>query len=423
MKLRSILISLVVSLAILGGIGGFFWFKANTPMDGLVGSLPGQNPLPIQNTDPAAPTAAMFVPKQSPVMVSLLVFPDRLESFSLDLVAPKVRKQLRTEFDQFKQGLLAGNRLDYARDVQPWIGQEMTFALTSTDLDRDASNGEQPGYLLALSSRVPDQAQEFLQLFWKNQAVTGKNLLFEQYSGVKLVYGDEASGQDGSRNNLATAMVGDRYVLFANHPKVLREAINSGQGEGLNLTSTPAYQTAVDTLSEQQVGLAVINLPLTTDWLATQNRSLISVNFNADKPKPKAPFETLLMALNLAPEGFIVDTTLLTLTGQTLTPAAPLLSEPVAALRYLPKAIAVAASGTQLNQVWPTLVAEFAGYESLLKPLLKPFQTFQQDNTLTLSTDVFPWVAGDYALGLLPKPRPIRLGLGVCGAKNCRAYL
>jgi len=48
--------------------------------------------------------------------------------------------------------LLANTGLDYRRDIQPWLG-EITLAVTTIDIDRDAQNG-QPGYLMALATNA-----------------------------------------------------------------------------------------------------------------------------------------------------------------------------------------------------------------------------------------------------------------------------
>jgi hypothetical protein len=77
MKLRSFFYVLVAGATglLLIAVAGFFWITSQSPLNWL------------QHGAMANPTAAIFVPKQAPAMVSLLVNPNRLEAFR-QLVAP-----------------------------------------------------------------------------------------------------------------------------------------------------------------------------------------------------------------------------------------------------------------------------------------------------------------------------------------------
>ncbi|HBY77884.1 MAG TPA: hypothetical protein DEG47_12990, partial [Cyanobacteria bacterium UBA11148] len=77
------------------------------------------------------PTAAIFVPKQTPAMVSLLVNPDRLTAFRQLLTPPANRRRSRAELTQLENSLFVNLGLDYRRDIQPWVGDEITLAITS----------------------------------------------------------------------------------------------------------------------------------------------------------------------------------------------------------------------------------------------------------------------------------------------------
>ncbi|NJO50729.1 MAG: DUF3352 domain-containing protein, partial [Leptolyngbyaceae cyanobacterium RM2_2_4] len=101
MKLRTFFYALAggVLALLLVAAGGFFWIAANSPLALLQGGGQG------------SPAAAMFVPKQSPLMVSLLVNPDRLESFRLAIAPQSERRQARTEINQLKNSLALQHRL------------------------------------------------------------------------------------------------------------------------------------------------------------------------------------------------------------------------------------------------------------------------------------------------------------------------
>lgn len=414
MKLRSffyILATLVLAMVMVGAVG-FFWLTAQNPL-----SL-------LQGAKSSSPAAAMFVSKQAPVMVSLLVSPDRLQAFRQIAAPPAQRRQARAEAEQFKRSLLGSIGLDYQRDIQPWLGEEITWALTTLDIDRDEKNGRQPGYLVAVASQDAEQSRQFLQLFWQKRALTGNDLVFEQYKGVKLIYTDKlelppafAAGLNKAKDkkskapiltaSLATAAVGDRFILFANHPKVLREAINNVQAEDLNLTNSRLYQRTLDSLNRGRIGVTFVNLPKLADWLG--NPSALSVKKSSSgatgatgATTASAPYESLAVSLGLTPQGLLAETAFLQVVEQAGSTATPALSEPVGALQYLPGGSPFSASGKNLDQLWQRLETGLSGYDAVSQVLKQSLATLQSEWGIQLTEDVFRWVKGEYALGLLP---------------------
>jgi hypothetical protein len=424
MKLRSFFSTLIAVVLVLLGIsaGGFYWLFA-------------QNPLNLLQASGVNPVAAMFVPKQAPMMVSLLVNPDRLDNLRQVVTNPAERRRTRAESAQFKQSLLANTGLDYQRDIQPWLGEEITWAVTSLDSDRDRSNGQQPGYLLAIATKDPERSRQFLQLFWQHRAIAGTDLVFEQYKGVTLIYGNTVATQPAKAKqgvttlvpslNLATAVVGDQFVLFANQPKVLRDAINNVQAAELNLSGADFYARSLETLERSRIGLAFVNLPKLATWTATTETIATNTIASVDNPtsakpeksagrkatvpvkpsKPETPAQTLAIALGVNSQGMMADTALLTLNGQTPV-IVPALTAPVAALQYLPASAPISVMGADLEQVWQRLDKGLSGYETASQLLHQLTADLGKSWNLDLTEAVFPWVKGEYALGLLPIAQP-----------------
>ncbi|MBM0742015.1 DUF3352 domain-containing protein [Phormidium sp. CLA17] len=420
MKLRSFFSGLLIAVFafLLLGAGEFYWIAAQSPL-----ALLSQG---MKNI----PNAAMFVSKQAPAMVSLLVNPDKLEQFWQVVARPQERRRSRQELTQFKRSLLANTGLEYERDVKPWLGDEITIAVTTLDFDRDLLNGKQPGYLLAISTKDPERSREFLQLFWQKRAIAGNDLTFEQYQGVKLIYAAVPTGKKHAEEKLkqdkrkafdsipddlfpipalASAVVGDQFVLFANHPKVLRDAITNVQAVDLNLNNAKPYAQALDTLTQPRIGLTVVNLPQLTAWLegstlestvkATGKAQAANV-LDMKKAVIEPKYSTLAIALGLNPLGLMADTALLTADGSSTSK--PSLTQPVAALQYLPAASLFSLLGTHLDSTWSSLSKDLAGYQVLSKLLDQPLDAVRSRWQLDLEKDVFDWVKGDYALGLLP---------------------
>lgn len=381
MKLRSFFFALAaVSLVLLLiSVGSLYWLLSQSPLTLRGGGIT------------AHPTAAMFVPKQAPLMGSILVNPDRMEAYRQLRANPGERRRSRRELQRLKKSLLNNTGLDYRQDIQPWLGQEITLAVTSLDFDRNQENGAQPGYLLAATAQDAELAREFLQSYFSQQAATGtSDLVFEQYKGVNLIYRHSLTSCGEKKPcppSISSAVVGN-FVLFANHPKVLRDAINNVQVPDLNLQNSSSYQQTRQTIEQPRIGEAFVNIPAVTAWLA-------------DEPASEIPEQRLTLALSLDPQGLRSETALLGVEGDESN-RKPALSEPVEALQYTPASSILTAAGVNLNQLWTKISAGLEGDHSLARLLQQSRHNFQNRFGIDLPEEIFSWVEGEYALSLLP---------------------
>jgi len=372
MKFRSLFVPLTgVLLVIIIAVLGFYLVVGKTPLKLADGGVTKE------------PQATMFVPRQAPAMVSLLVNPDTLEGFSLFGGSAVDLKSLKTS-------LLARSGLDYNKNIKSWLGDEITLAVTSLDYDRQEENGVQPGYLLALKTKDAELAKEELQVWYSKQAIAGtSDLVFEQYKGVNLIY-QKPLEPDYSGPIGVSAVVGD-YVIFANYPKVLRDAINNVQATDLNLQNSPAYQDALTTITDPRVAIAYLNLPGVSAW----------INNASTLPSPDVR-EMLTVALSLQGKGLAAATAFIGVNAAENQP--PNLSAPVAALGYIPSQSILTASGTNLNQFW-SQISDGLTPESTLQQLLnQAVSQVEKIYNLDLPADIFSWVKGEYALSLVPLP-------------------
>ena len=344
-------------------------------------------------------------------MASLMVNPDRLTSLRQIIVNPSDRRQSRTELDQFKQGIAGILGFDYRRDLQPWLGDEVTVAVTTLDIDRDLENGQQPGYLMAVNTHDSQRSREFLQVFWQERAIAGADLIFESYKGTQLIYGRDLqdrskslsrspqnADQTSPERSFASAVVGNQFVLFANSPKVLRDAINTVQVAELGLASSENYQTAIAHLNQGRVGMVFLNLPQLA--ALTGEESALADELAIKSEENSATYESLAIALGLDRQGLTAETALLTPGEIASTPAA---SKLIGALQYIPAASPFSVSGVNLDQSWSSLSQGVSGYQRAAELINRPIDALRDRWKLDLPQDIFSWVKGDYALGLVPR--------------------
>jgi hypothetical protein len=337
------------------------------------------------------PIAATFLPKRSPLVASFLVNPDKL-SLSAQLSArPGDRAALRREIVDLKQLLKQEWALDYDADVKPWLGQEVTFAVTTTDLDRQAENGLQPGYLLALEIDKPAVAKKSVEAFWQKQAIAGVDLAFEQYQGIPFIYATPTSKRPG-----LTAGILGKFVLLTNEPKVMRNAINDIQVPDLALANFNNYKQSVDQLSEPRMGLAFVNLA-ELGKLGAGNGSIPSNLANL-------PEAAITLGLGLDRLGVKAET-LLTLDALANLPAIAA-NTSSANDNKATQSIPVGSSeivGRDLQQTWQQINAAVQPYPELAALLDRSIALVSSRLGFSVEQDISAWVRGDYAIGLLPQ--------------------
>ncbi|NJK34413.1 MAG: DUF3352 domain-containing protein [Oscillatoriales cyanobacterium SM2_2_1] len=202
------------------------------------------------------PLAVEFLPRRSPLMVSFLTNPERLERFGKLALSPGKRRQFTQEWQQWQRILKETWMLDYATDIRPWLGDEVTLAVTAFDLDRNPDNGKQPGYLLALAAEDLPLAKQMIAQFWQRVVKQGEDLGFEQYQGIPLTF----------TNAIAGAQVGS-FMIFANSPQVLRTAINDLQVPKLSLQNADLYRQSLESMGQGYDALAYVNIAEMGDGL------------------------------------------------------------------------------------------------------------------------------------------------------------
>ncbi|MGV2826647.1 DUF3352 domain-containing protein [Myxosarcina sp. GI1(2024)] len=362
---------------------GLFWILGRSPLSLLAGGVE------------TYPQATVFIPKQAPAAISLLVNPEKLDALRQLSVPINKRRQSRLEWDELKTNLLAPTGLDYRRDIKPWLGEEITLAITSLDYDRNADNGVQPGYLLATATRDTELAKEFLQISLSKAALAESlDLVFEKYKGVNII-SQRSLSPEVNPTIWANAVVGD-FVLFANHAEVLRKAIDNAQAVALNLERADFYQAALKTIVQPRIGLAYLNLPGTSAWL-----DRAAVPETTDK-------QTLTATLSVKRAGVAAETALIGVKGEN--DRTPALSEPVKALAYLPSDNIAAIAGTDLADFWQKILAGLNPQTPLAQLVNQLVASIETHLQIDLAQDIFAWVKGEYALALVDAPESEDLG-------------
>ena len=354
------------------------------------------------------PTSTLFISHQAPAVLTLQINPDRLEppAFLATLLG---KPQIHQGLAELKKGVLDSLNLKYDVDLRPWLGSEISLALTSLDFDRNPNNGLRPGYLLALAVRDPIGVREFLQRFWQTRAVGGQPLTYERFKGATLIYDrplenrsseNSFSGQSSPSTPIASALVGQYFLLFANDPQVLREALTIAQVPDLSLAFNDAYNRALQELPDPRLGLGTLNL--STLWAGLQQQPLTRKVAHRVTVPTQAE---LLLSLSPTRYGLNAKIALATQRKGNAPLFATLPSAALPILNLLPPDTLLMATGQELAQLW----AEGEGLAqqvSWVEAALQPFKTrlsATNDQGISLLQLFLQGFQGSYVVGLVPE--------------------
>ncbi|MBE9135779.1 DUF3352 domain-containing protein [Nodosilinea sp. LEGE 07088] len=342
------------------------------------------------------PAGANAVPADALVVLALSTDEGewrRLRQFGTDTT--------QAQFDQllveWRDRLGQGQDLNFARDIQPWVGPEITLALLPSDDPPAELPPSLPAPELALGSNLvavipiadAGRAQNTLgdRL---NQADQTEN---EPYRGIILQQID-GSGEDP----LYAAVLNAETAVLSPQLSSLKQAIDAFRGDD-SLADRPGVGKAFEQITEtRSLARFYVDMPALAQTIAQAADPPIAANRLRAFQVPRG----LVGAIAVKNRGVAVQAiSWLEPGAQTFATGNQADQMP----QRLPTDTLLAMSGGDFQQFW----ADFQAGEqfSALFPLRAEDLALglQTATGLSLDEDLLPWMAGEFALGILTPPQ------------------
>ncbi|MBI4781327.1 MAG: DUF3352 domain-containing protein [Oscillatoriophycideae cyanobacterium NC_groundwater_1537_Pr4_S-0.65um_50_18] len=350
------------------------------------------------------PTGADVIPEDAAVTLSFSTNEGQWRQLR-QFGTPETEAALNKNWTQLRDRLLTANGLDYARDIKPWIGSEMTVAFLAPAALRaagqsapqqiqpyaaDPLKGDAPT-VLVLPIANPAKAQEILA---RPQVSASQDWVDRDYKGVKI---REVQGK--TERAYAAAVVGDRYLVASADGKAIEQVIDTFKGKP-SVARTPGYGQAFSQLqAEAPLLRAYVNVPVAT---------VVATN-NANQPIPPQGLALLqgnrgfATAMDLEPEGVRFQSLAWLPSDSKVR-----YSTSNKALRMpslLPDSTLMMASGGNFKQTWQNYSQQMG--DSTTGGVLSPGFLRQGFNNLTgldFDRDLAGWMDGEFSLALISDP-------------------
>ncbi|MEC4983776.1 MAG: DUF3352 domain-containing protein [Oscillatoria sp. PMC 1068.18] len=371
-------VSTLVLLCLGGGAAAYWWQNQEQSIS-----------VEVSAADELIPQEAVFV-------ASLTTNSRKWEEIR-ELGTPETQAALTRLLSRLQSELLTINGYKYDRDIQPWLGSEITIAflasttsksdprLNSSELSAEETLTKQP-LIAILPVKNPIQVQRL----WNNAnlPVTAK-VLERTYKRIPI---KEIQSPDSL--NYSLTILGD-FAIVATHPKAIEQAIDTYFGAA-SLATTPGYAESLTQLTaEKPFAEFYLNVPTALQEAAASSIKSVSTEQIAQQQKQGIAGTVSIEGEELSIDGilWLKPDTQQTYLLDNSTERMP---------KFLPIETRMMLAGSDLQQFWEGLVAD-----SQLLPLI-PFDPYAISDFVKATTDLdwekdfLPWMGSEFSLAVIP---------------------
>lgn len=317
------------------------------------------------------------------------------------LGTPESQAAFDRSLADWRDRFLTANNLNYKRDIQPWVGEEMTIAFLrpaqSANVNAQQIQPYSPANIdaqtpvMVLPIDKPDKAQQILAT---PKVSSTQEWVDRDYKGLKI---REVHGQE--QTAYAASVIDNRFVVMSQNPQAVEQVIDVYKGKG-SIVQAPGYGQAfrqLETTTEPFVRL-YLNVPEATALAAS----------NPLQPIPPQAMIPLQMNQGFAAIG-TVDREKVRFQGIGWLPGDSKIrfrggNNASKVSTILPSDALLMASGSNFEQFWQTLgqPQENASRGQFNPDLIR--QGFNNLTGLDFDKDMVDWMDGEFSLALIAAP-------------------
>jgi len=311
---------------------------------------------------------------------------------------PEAKKLISQSYAEFQQENLAETNIDWEKDIQPWLGGIMlAFVPGQKEQDMDPVN-----LLMVVGIKNKFKALRFVT---KLKGEKESQVIKREYQGVTI---REITDESGKTFNLA--ILGD-YLAIAPIAAALEDAIDTFQGKSIsmskNATETLQRNTGVEN------AITTIFIPNYSQLITEFTDDLLeNQNLSAAGLEQFVEIDSVVMGIGVDDGG-------VRLRGLTklVSPLPPDWTQPASdkILQRFPAETMMLISGMGISQSWSQFVTQAQENEDLQDTLDMVKKTFEEVG-LDVEREVFSWMDGEFALGLIASNQGVLATTGVGGA-------
>jgi hypothetical protein len=309
---------------------------------------------------------------------------------------PAAQKIITQQLTEAQQKFLESTKMDYAKDLQPWMGNVMVAAVP--DASGKASD---PQIIIAIGVKDKLKALDFANKLKSQSKEPTKEI---DYKGVKIT--DSGKG----KNETFSALVNDELVVSPQQRSV-ELAIDTAKG-----AQSLASKTGNDWL---QGGTLQLKQPIMAFYVPDYAKGVKQLLKSGKNPIAlDAATEKEMQKIQSIGGGIEIDDAGIRMKIVTKTDGTTLNLPNVTSKQTssFPSDTFMVVGGTGISQIWTEIDRIAALSPEYQKSLTEARTSFTQSTQLDLDKDVFGWMGGEYSLAMMPTNTGITALAGFGGA-------
>lgn len=376
---KSKLFLVVAAIACVGSIATFIYLTTQR--------YKAYSPLESGKLVPGEAIMATFV---SPTPNAL----SELQNFG----TPETQALIVQGIQGFQRQSLAGTKINFNRDIQPWIGGVMVALLPPEPL-KPASD---PQLLMVVGIKNQWKAWHFAQ---KLKASPDLQSQQTSYQGINLSHYTEKSGKQ-----YHVAVVNDQLVIAA-HPEPVKRAIDTFRGAPslLSLSGNADLFFKSVNLSHPLITVLIADSDrFTKEIMATwPDASRLSLSSSSSLKS----IQSVVLGVGVEPEGLRLKAMAQFRPDAQISQNQPEFGE---MLNRFPAETLAFVNSHDLHQLWLQFLS-LGKNNPPLENLTRQIRLGLQAIDLDADTDVFGWMDGEFALGAIASEKGVLAALGLGG--------
>jgi Protein of unknown function (DUF3352) len=309
---------------------------------------------------------------------------------------PAAQNIIKQQITEAQQKLLVQTKIDFGKDIQPWLGNTIIAVLPDA-----GSKSDKPHVLIAIGIKDKLKALDFANKLKEQSKEATKEF---DYKGIKITDSGKGSGETFS------AIVDDRLVI-APEQHSLELAIDTAKGQ-----PSLASKAGNDWFKGDKLGL---EQPIMAFYIPDYVLAVQQL-LKAGKQPTALDAVTLTQLRKIQSFGggiAIEDAGIrMKLVAKTDGTTLNLPKTSTKSISSFPAETFAVFGGTGLNQIWTETTKIASAQPATQQVFTQMRQSFTQSTQLDLDKDVFSWMGGEYTLGMMPVSQGMMAQAGFGGA-------
>lgn len=318
---------------------------------------------------------------------------------------PEAHKLISDNIAKLEQEMFEESNLTYTEDIKPWLGG-MMFALlpadkTVSNAASDTDNSSDTNLLMVMGVKNKLKLWNFANKLKEQE----KNITEIDYQGIKISESDP-----GTKNAFSFALV-DHKLIASDERQNVEKAIDTLKGES-SFASQPGAEKILSQGLDLDTPLAqvyVANYPGLIKELMTMSPQATPIPEGTLKQIEQV--ESMVMGVGVDDQGLRMQA--VGKVDPELIPEGLEPSESAIVSRF-PAETFFLMSGRNINQSWSQVVKQGKNNPDIEQFLAQGRQIFKSFG-FDLDQDIFSWMDGEYALGVISSQQGILRNLGFGG--------